>query len=432
MARSPHFDVVVVGASIAGCTAATLFGREGLRVALVERHRDPATYKVLCTHYIQASATPTIRRLGIDSQIESSGGLRNAIDAWTRWGWSRPAVSRPEGAEPYGYNVRRSKLDPMLRRFAAETDGVELMLGFAVEDLLASNGAVEGLTVRDASERTLELRAPLVVGADGNHSRVAQLAGVETKTRPNNRFGYFAYYRDLLVATGTRSQMWFAGRDIAYTFPNDDGLTILACMPAKTRLPDFQRDLEGSFAAFFARLPEAPPIEQAERVSKLIGIVDYPLFERQAAPRPGLALVGDAALTSDPLWGVGCGWAFQTAEWLVESTAPALKTRDRKALAAALAGYGRRHRKALKGHQFLIADFARGRDFNPLERLMFSAAARDQRLAQHVEQFGTRSIPVRRFLAPSALARAALVDLRFALGRPRAAPEATPAEHPAR
>ena len=31
---------------------------------------------------------------------------------------------------------------------------------------------------------------------------------------------------------------------------------------------------------------------------------------------PGLALIGDAALATDPLFGVGCGWAFQSAEWL--------------------------------------------------------------------------------------------------------------------
>ena len=33
--------------------------------------------------------------------------------------------------------------------------------------------------------------------------------------------------------------------------------------------------------------------------------------------------MGDAALTADPLFGVGCGWAFQSAEWLVEETGSA-------------------------------------------------------------------------------------------------------------
>jgi flavin-dependent dehydrogenase len=39
--RAAEYDVVVVGASIAGCTAATLLGRAGARVALLERRPDP-------------------------------------------------------------------------------------------------------------------------------------------------------------------------------------------------------------------------------------------------------------------------------------------------------------------------------------------------------------------------------------------------------
>ena len=35
-AKSPDYDAVIVGGSLAGCTTAILLGREGLRVALVE------------------------------------------------------------------------------------------------------------------------------------------------------------------------------------------------------------------------------------------------------------------------------------------------------------------------------------------------------------------------------------------------------------
>ena len=48
----PHnetdYDVAIVGASIAGCTAAMLFGRAGLRVALLERNRRRESHKAMC------------------------------------------------------------------------------------------------------------------------------------------------------------------------------------------------------------------------------------------------------------------------------------------------------------------------------------------------------------------------------------------------
>ena len=43
-----RFDVAVVGASVAGCTAACLFALSGVRVALIERRPDPCGYKVAC------------------------------------------------------------------------------------------------------------------------------------------------------------------------------------------------------------------------------------------------------------------------------------------------------------------------------------------------------------------------------------------------
>ena len=56
-------------------------------------------------------------------------------------------------------------------------------------------------------------------------------------------------------------------------------------------------------------------------------------------------------------------------------------------------------------------DYQTGRRLNPVERLMFSAAAKDDRCAAAVAEFGHRRVPVHRFLSPGALARAARVNL---------------------
>ena len=106
----PRYDVAIVGASLAGCAAATFYGRAGLKVALLERHTDPKAYKHLCTTAIQPGAVPTIQRLGLDGPIESAGGARADLALWTRWGWVRDTT----GTE-FGYCIRREKLDPMIR-----------------------------------------------------------------------------------------------------------------------------------------------------------------------------------------------------------------------------------------------------------------------------------------------------------------------------
>jgi menaquinone-9 beta-reductase len=155
---------------------------------------------------------------------------------------------------------------------------------------------------------------------------------------------------------------------------------------------------------FLADQPEPPPIREAELASPVIGKLD--MENRLRRPiAPGLALIGDAALAIDPLWGVGCGWAFQSAEWLADAVAPALGGAE--PLETGLQRYRKRHARGLRGHALMMVDYARGRRFNASERLLFSAAVRDERVALLFEQFGTRQIgPAQAFprLLPLALA----------------------------
>ncbi|MFD4245342.1 NAD(P)/FAD-dependent oxidoreductase [Streptomyces sp. NPDC058525] len=414
--RVYDYDVVISGASLAGSAAAILLARRGVRVALLERRSDPEAYKVLCTHSITANAYPVLDELGLVPALEKAGAVRNEARWYTRWGWIQPRAA-PGGPElPYAYNIRRSVLDPLIRSKAAQTPGVDLLLGHQVTGLVRESGRTLGVRA-STSQGGREIRARLVVGADGKDSAVAKFAGVPARQYENARFGYLAHFRGLPLHGGI-GQTWFLEPDMAYAFPNDDGVTVLAVLPSKKRLPAFREDLERSFFEFVRALPEAPPIDSAERITKIIGTVDYPLHSRKPTA-PGVALIGDAALTGDPLWGVGCGWALESAQWLAEAVATAATGRGD--LDRALVAYGRRHRRQLRGHQYLAADYAKARPFNPMERLVFSAAARDASVARHVHRFGSRLIGPLRFLNPLALAKASAVNIRH---RRAAAPTA--------
>jgi 2-polyprenyl-6-methoxyphenol hydroxylase-like FAD-dependent oxidoreductase len=400
------FDVAVVGASIAGCTAAILFARAGARVALIESHGDPAAYKHSCTHMIQSSANGVLDKLGIADALEQAGAVRTAVDTWTEMGW----IQDP-GGHAAGENlcVRRSTLDPLLRERARDTAGVELILGARVTALLTDGGTAIGLEATHTDGSAIQLLAPLTVGADGRGSTLAELAQMPTRVALNARGVYFAYYTDLPLADGTRSQVWLHGTDVAYAFPTDGGLTLLAAFTSHERLDRFKADRENELTGFFAELPRAPEPRTASRIGPVQGRVDIDSIVRPAAVA-GLALVGDAAIASDPVVGVGCGWAFQTADWLVDETAAAATARDAAALDDALKRYRARHHAELNPHQVVIAEGSKALPPSNQERTLLSAASKDTALARRFHAYSSRNITPKEFLGPKTMMRAAWVD----------------------
>jgi flavin-dependent dehydrogenase len=407
MSEHADCDVAIVGASLAGCTTAMLLAGAGQRVVLIEKRPDPAAFKRVCGHFIQSSAVGTLQRLGLLRAIEDAGGLRSRVRMWTRWGWIEPT----EGALPSSVNLRRERLDPLIRTAAAETAGVDLLLGASAQDLLYENGVVAGVRIGDPQGASTRVRARLVVGADGRDSAVARLAGVRCATSPHRRFSYAAYYEGPPPVGAPNGSAWMADPQWGAVFPTDSGLFMYGAMLTKERLPEFRRDPAAAMVSFIADLPDAPPIRDSRQVGPVFGKLDMPNTLR-GPTAPGLALVGDAALATDPLFGVGCGWALQSAEWLADSVAWPLRTGE--PLQRGLDAYRRRFVRGLRGHARLCGDYATGRPFNPMERLLFSACTRDARMASTFEAFGTRNIGLER-LVVAGLPRALYVNARHAL-----------------
>ena len=411
-AGSEDYDAIVVGASLAGCAAAMLLGRAGARVALVEKQPDPSAFKRVCGHYVQPSGVPTLERLGLLQPILDAGGLRSRVRIWTQWGWLEP----PDTPAAYAVNLRREKLDPLVREAAGAVRGVELLAGQTAERFLRDErDAVCGVVCRDPDGAETSLRGQLVVGADGRDSSLAKLAGVKEKTLPHGRFAYSIYLEGAAPASAPDSQAWFLDPQWAATFPTDDNLVLYAAMPTADRLPEFKRDPEKALISFMADLPDPPPIHEGTRVGPVIGKLAMPNKVR-ATVAPGLALIGDAALATDPLYGIGCGWAFQSGEWLADSVTPAL--RGEESLERGLKRYRRRHRSELAGHSFLIHDYATGRRMSAIERSFFAAAARDRKVAEGFEGLGARREKPGRTMA-RLLPRIVAVNARHALGRER-------------
>ena len=407
------YDAVIVGGSLAGCAAATMLGRAGARVAVLEKSPDPANYKRICSHFIQASGVATLERLELVEPMMAAGALRTRFNAHVPWGWVEP----PHEAAQLGINLRRSKLDPMVREMAASTPGVEVLLGQTVTELRRQGGAFHGAVAQDRDGVETFFEAPLTIGADGRDSRIAKLSEVEVKTYPHGRFAYGGYFEGVAPprADPTTAAFWMMDPNWAAAFPTDDGLIFCAAMATMDKLPPFREDPEAALLAYFDAVPGGPALRGGQLVGDpgVMGKID--MTNRMRTPTaPGLALIGDAALATDPLFGVGCGWAFQSAEWLADAVAPAL--RGEAALEAGLRRYRRKHSRHLRGHAWMIHDYASGRKMQPPEKLIFSGAARSPRAAKVFDEFGARQIgPARMMMTGIPLAIAA--NARYALGR---------------
>jgi 2-polyprenyl-6-methoxyphenol hydroxylase-like FAD-dependent oxidoreductase len=399
-----EFDVAIAGASIAGCTAARLFALAGASVALIEKRPDPDAYKVVCTHQLQSSCVPTAERLGLASLLERAGAVRSRAAAWTPYGgWMQfPPDS------PAGYAITRRRLDPMVRSLALETPGVEYFPGQTVVGLLGDGGRPAGLEVESRDGERRSLGARLTVAADGRDSTLARLARVPARVLPHNRFAYFAYWRGVRTPRD-EARLWMLDPDAGAVFPNEDGLTVIAVVPHRARRDEFRADPDAAYLRLIRALPEGPGLDEAERESKLLGKLEMPNKMRPAAA-PGIAFVGDAALATDPLFGVGCGWALQSSEWLVDETRSALLGEGD--LDAALGRYRRAFLRRLGPHHMQIADFSTGRRMRRNERLAFRAAANDPVVAGAIEEFVTRRTSILRLLGPRLQPRILRAGLR--------------------
>jgi flavin-dependent dehydrogenase len=312
-------DVAVVGGSIAGCTAAIRFRRLGHRVAIFDKKTmDDRFYKRLCTHFIQPHAVPVLAELGLAHLYEPACSVPTKAVFVTPGGLVEgPGNYLPGDQDLFALNLERRVLDPALRT-AAREQGVEFADATSVEKIEEDDFGWSLHTRDETGSRVF--RARLVVAADGRRSRLAKELGNPAETRPNERAALFGYFSGIKTRPDNRSVFIMNDRDLACVYPLVDGRTQLVLFAEKSRVEGWS-GADGrlpQFLEYFDGLPDAPSMAGAVLEDGLLGYSDYPSQIRQ--PVAGsIPFVGDAALSLDPMSGVGCGFALVSADLLARA-----------------------------------------------------------------------------------------------------------------
>ncbi len=358
-------DVIVVGAGPAGATTAYHLARTGLDVLLLEKTAFPR--EKVCGDGLTPRAVKQLVKMGIDTSPEA-GWLQNK-GLRIYGGGMRLELPWPDLAEfpSYGLVRKRTDFDELLAR-QAQKAGARLYERTAVTGPVVDQrtGAIVGVTAkptRDAHQgRTnatepdggdsaepnggdtaepngangseLTFRAPLVVAADGNSSRLSIAVGL--RRREDRPMGvavrtYFESPRHDDDWLESWLELWDGkpGHSnllpgYGWVFGMGDGTSNVGLGLLNTSAGFKRADYRGLLSAWLSGMPPEWGFVDDRQVGPVRGAALPMGFNRQPHYAAGLLLAGDSGGMVNPFNGEGIAYAMESGELAAEVIAQAL------------------------------------------------------------------------------------------------------------
>ncbi|MBZ0263066.1 FAD-dependent oxidoreductase [bacterium] len=177
-----EFEVLIIGAGPAGISAAIPLARAGFEVMVVERGEYPGSKNVfggiLFTHQLEKLLPDALE----NAPLERSVTRRRFAALSAENEIAMDVKVTPWRDKPYNHTMTalRGRFD---RWYAeqAEAEGVNVIPGMMVSELLVENGRVVGVKIQPGDE---EFRAKVVISGEGAHAFLARQAGLMAKELP--------------------------------------------------------------------------------------------------------------------------------------------------------------------------------------------------------------------------------------------------------
>jgi 2-octaprenylphenol hydroxylase len=327
MSETQRFDVVIIGAGIAGAALATALSGKGLGIALVEAQSlAPPSLPLIrdLQHFDPRVSAITPRSRVLLEQL----GAWGVVHAYRQCAYQHMTVWDADGTGAIEFDAadvnvpalghiveNRAIVNALLQRVCASAD----ISSFDGAGLRACRRTGEAAGVRVELENDAVLEADLLVAADGAFSRVRELMGFRTREWD---YGHRAIVTTVQVEQSHENTCWqrfLPSGPLAFLpLPGDEGHHYCSIVwSLREELVDDLLALDE--AAFCSQLNSA----FEARLGAVLGCARrfaFPLRQRHAVEyvQPGVALVADAAHTIHPMAGQGINLGLQDVAVLAE------------------------------------------------------------------------------------------------------------------
>ncbi len=313
MMEEYRYDVAIVGAGIAGPIMARNVAKAGFDVLLLDKKPAIGSPKQ-CAEGINLDAfekyeIPYDRRF-INREVYG-------VIIYSPGGYS--AELRYKKAS--GVILERKVFDKMLAFYAAKA-GAEVWARTEALDVIKDDGKVRGLRVKREG-KPIEVKANVIVAADGVESTIARKAGIDTYAPPHEFDSGYEYEMLVEGFDPDMIHLWF-GKEVAprgyiWIFPKDEdranvGIGINSDNPrtAKYYLDRWLKE-------------RGIPCNRILEVN--VGLIPVGGFVRELV-KENVLVVGDAARQVNPMHGGGMSEAMKAATIASKWTVKALEEGD--------------------------------------------------------------------------------------------------------
>ena len=299
-------DVIIVGGGPAGVMTALLFARAGVRVTVLEKHAD--FFRDFRGDTVHPSTMEILEQLGMlerflqrpHDRLTEARGMIGGRE------YMLGDLSHLKTPAPFIAMMPQWEFLDFLREEAAVFPGFELRMSAPVERFLMDGERVCGVALADGSE----LRAKLMIAADGRASLARQLLPLQNLGAPMDVFWFRVpkppvagealrgiIERGTMLVLIDRCDYWQCG----YIFAKGMGELLRG------------EGIVALRARIEAAAPILGPLEAVLTDIDQLHLLTVELDRLSTWHRPGLLAIGDAAHAMSPIGGIGINLAIQDA-----------------------------------------------------------------------------------------------------------------------